>query len=253
MKKKTIWLAVSCLIVAALLLASCASAVEEEDVAEQEVTKEEVAEGEASRQQTEPGVKRSCLVYANKGPEQVSLDDPTADCINNGCTIPLGENLEYTPESPELPADFVWSLTVSSGDINKRRGLGFYVLFTSADEAQYKEMIYDVSITYSYFMKATGSSSESAGAHLYTTANTFDVNDRLGSSENVFQRNESVYSYQEPVTTLEDGDTISDKYQLTFKDDMQLNIGGYLEVESKGSGSSEVTFIIERITLTRVD
>jgi hypothetical protein len=198
------------------------------------------------------GVRRTCLVFATKGPNEVSLDDPTADVISNGCTIPLGENLELTPDSPEIPSDFQWSLTVSSSDMSNERWLNYNVLFVGADETQYEEMTYDVSITYSYNMKATGSRGEPAGAHLYSTARIYDLSELSRKEENLYQRNTSVGSSEDTLTTFEDSDTITDEYQLTFRDDTGLMIGGMLDTNSAGSSASEVTFTLERIILTRV-
>jgi len=200
------------------------------------------------------GVRKTCQViaYNESFSDEADPNDPTVEVIFNSLTLPLGEDWLIVPGSPELPSNFKWSRTSLSSDEDNDRDFVTLVYLPGADESQYEEMTYDVSITFSYHLTATGSWDEKAAAFVYCGAYQFEQ-DSMRPTSTLFNLNESVEAKSEIVTTLKESDTKTEEHRLTFKDCSGVRIEVKLETEHEGSGSSEATLTIERISLTRVD
>jgi len=93
MKKKLIWLMVSCLMVALLLLASCAPAAVEEEEAEVVVTEEEVVEEAAEEEEAPPPMVRGTV------DPDISVDVYEPDLVWAGTTL-LPDN--HNSERPRI-------------------------------------------------------------------------------------------------------------------------------------------------------
>lgn len=198
------------------------------------------------------GVRKYCQVMAlNNAWEEVDPNDPTAYMVFNGITLPLGEDWSLTPDSPELPSNFKWSGTSHSSDADDDRHFSIKIFLVGADETQYEEMTYDVSITFSYHLTATGSQNEWAKAFMYCGA--YQFNQDQYPAESLFHRNESISADEEIAATVEQSDTVTETHQLTLKDCWGVQIDVKLETEHEGSGSSEATLAFVQISLTRVN
>ncbi|HEY32511.1 MAG TPA: hypothetical protein G4O10_05345 [Dehalococcoidia bacterium] len=172
------------------------------------------------------------------------MDDSTADVVATLCIAPLGEDIVLTPTAPEWPLGFAWSRSVYSSDmIDDFLQWNLRINFVGADDA---EITYNIVLTYSYHIEATGSREESANAYLAHFVRTHDASPS-SYFEVVYHLDIYCDSDTDIFTTSEKRETITEEYDLTFSDGMSLEIGAVMIAYAEENASSEVTYILEEI------